>query len=169
MLTSPMSNYYSIDKINHVFENVGSKALSLFHCNIRSISKNLNLLNEMRYLISKKLDVIAITETRLNKNSVINVDMLGYNFFHVDSLTSAGGAALYVSEELKCISKPDLQIDIDQVESCWVEIETEKGKNIIIGSIYRHPKGNVEQFTVKLDEMLKYLNECKYQVYLYIR
>ena len=56
-----------------------------------------------------------------------------------------------------------------KLESCWVEIETEKGKNIIIGSIYtfyRHQKGNVEQFTVKLDEMLKYLNECKYQVYL---
>lgn len=166
MLNSPTSNYYSVNKINHIFDSEGSKALSLFHCNIRSLAKNLNLLNEMRYSISKKLDVIAITETRLNLNSVTNVDMPGYNFFHVDSVTNAGGAGLYVSEELKCISRPDLVIDINQVESCWVEIETKQGKNIIIGSIYRHPKGNVDQFAVKLDEMLKYLNVCKYQVYL---
>ena len=120
------------------------------------------MLNEICYTISKKLDVIAITETRLNNNSVVNVDIPGYNFFHVDSATSAGGAGLYVSEELKCINRPDLEINIDQVESSWVEIETKQGKNVIIGSIYRHPKGNVDQFTVKLDEMLKYLNECNY-------
>ncbi len=113
----------------------------------------------MCYTISKKLDVIAITETCLNNNSVVNVDIPGYNFFHVDSATSAGGAGLYVSEELKCINRPDLEINIDQVESSWVEIETKQGKNVIIGSIYRHPKGNVDQFT---DEMLKYLNECNY-------
>ena len=60
MLISSVSNYYSADKINDVFENFGSRSLSMFHCNIRNLSKNLNLLNEMRYTISKKLDVIYL-------------------------------------------------------------------------------------------------------------
>ena len=81
MLISPMSDYYTVDKINRIFDCGMTNALSLFHCNIRCLEKNLNLLNEMRCSISKKLDVIAITETRVNPNRVINVDIPGYNFF----------------------------------------------------------------------------------------
>jgi hypothetical protein len=58
---------------------------------------------------------------------------------------------VYMSQ---CMNRHDSEINIDQVESFWFEIETKQGKNVIIGSIYRHPKGNVDQFTVKLDEML---------------
>ena len=40
MLTIPMSNYYSISQINNSIAKAGRKAISMFHCNIRSLQKN---------------------------------------------------------------------------------------------------------------------------------
>ena len=45
-----------------------------------------------------------------DKNSVWNIELPHYHFFHRDSPTVAGGAELYVSENLKSIPRPDLSI-----------------------------------------------------------
>ena len=39
-------------------------------------------------------------------------------------------------------------------------------KNIIIGCIYRHPKASIEIFTDQLNELLRHLNQNKYQFYI---
>ena len=79
----------------------------------------------MIHSVSPKSDVLAITETKLNENSVTNVDISGYNFYHDDSSTNAGGAGLYVKLNLKTIVRPDIKLSLDGVESCWVEIESD--------------------------------------------
>ena len=170
MFTQVTSEYYSLDKTNRATKNAGSKAFSIFHCNIRSLPKNLTLLNDMIYTLSSKPDVLAVTETKLNENTVSNVDISGYNFYHPDSLTAAGGAGIYVSQNLKTINTPDIKLSIDLVESCWIEIHSKSersgSKNTIICCIYRHPKSNVDKFAEQLDELLQHLNQCKYQVIL---
>ena len=77
----------------------------------------------MLYFLDSKPGVIAITETRLSSNSISTLDIPNYNFFHTDSPTPAGGAAIYVNKALKAIPRPDLKIDLPLVESCWVEID----------------------------------------------
>ena len=57
-------------------------------------------------------DVIAITETRLNPNSISNTELLNYNLFHVDSPTLAAGVTIYANKALKTIPRPDLKIDL---------------------------------------------------------
>ena len=47
-----------------------------------------------------KPDIFGITKTKLNEFSTSNVDNESYNFFHKDSPTKAGGAALHVSNNL---------------------------------------------------------------------
>ena len=37
---------------------------------------------------------------------------------------------------------------------------------IVIGCIYRHPKSNIELFTDQLEELLRYLNQRKYDVFI---
>ena len=49
--------------------------------------------------------------------------MPNYNFFHTDSPTPAGGAAIYVNKVLKAIPRRDLIIDLTLVESCSIEID----------------------------------------------
>ena len=101
--------------------NSDAKSFSILHCNIRSLSKNLNLLEELLCSLDSKLDILGITETKLGSTS--NVNIKGYNFFHTDSPTNAGGAALYIANNLKVVLRPDIKFDVALVESCWAEID----------------------------------------------
>ena len=76
MLTIPMSNYYSISQLNNSVIEAGPKAISMFHFNVRSLQKKLALLEDFLYSLDKRPEILAITETRLNANSVCNVDLL---------------------------------------------------------------------------------------------
>ena len=167
MFINPQSDYYSISKMNNVLISRQGKGISLLHCNIRSLTKNLNLLNDMLYSLDSGLDVIAITETRLNPNSISNTELLNYNLFHVDSPTLAGGVAIYANKALKTIPRPDLKIDLPLVESCWIEIDPcNNNRYILIGCIYRHPSAGMDEFTVKLEELIKESNLNKYDTYI---
>ena len=167
MFINPQSEYYDIPKLDNILCKAHGKGISLFHCNIRSLSKNFTLLIDMLYSIYSWPEIIAVTETRLNSNSISNVDLPNYNFFHVDSPTLAGGTAIYVKDTIKAIPRPELKIDLLLIESCWVEIDPcNKKKHIMIGCIYKHPSANVDEFTTVLDKFLKQLNMNKYEVYI---
>ena len=47
----------------------------------------------------------------------------------------------------------DLNVNNAEFESAWIEIKNKNSKNIICGSIYRHPHSN-------FDEFFKYLESC---------
>ena len=70
--------------------NSDAKSFSVLPCNIRSLSKNLNLLKDLLCSLDSKLDILRIKETKVN--------IKGYNFFHTDLPTNAGGAALYIAD-----------------------------------------------------------------------
>jgi len=75
MFINPHSDYHSISKVNNALNNSQGKGISLFHCNIRSLTKNLTLLSDMLHSLDSRPDIIAIAETRLNPNSISNVDL----------------------------------------------------------------------------------------------
>ena len=79
----------------------------MFYCNIRHSPKNLVKLEDFLYPLNKRPEILAVTETRLNKNSVCNVDLLSYELYPADSPAFAGGAALYITKTLK-YPYPDL-------------------------------------------------------------
>ena len=56
---------------------------------------------------------------------------------------------------------------MNDVESTWIEIDqNNSNKHMIIGCIYKHPNADISQFTVKMENILKMLNQRKYEVYL---
>ena len=120
----------------------------------------------MRKLVLWK-GFICLTETRINANTIDNNELIGYNFFHVDSPTAAGGAGIFISNCLPIISRPDIKFHIDSVESCWIEINpVNGGEHIIIGCIYKHPGVNIYTFSQEMESILKQLNELKYKVFI---
>ena len=150
-----MSNYYSSSQINNAIAKARSKAISIISINMRSLQKNLALLEDFLYSLDKRPEILAITETRLNANSVCNVDLLNYELYYTDSPTLAGGSAIYVIKTLKFIPRLDINFDVQLVKLCWVEINPYNGKApILIGSIYRHPGAHVEEFTKYLDYLI---------------
>ena len=60
---NPQSEYHSVSKLNNIFNTTQGKGISLFHCNIRSLTKNLTLLNDVLYSLDSRPDIIAITES----------------------------------------------------------------------------------------------------------
>jgi hypothetical protein len=96
---------------------------------------------------------------------VVNVDLHNYNFFHTDSPTMAGGAGLYISNELQSIYRPDIKFSVPLVESCWSEIISGKNKpSVVVGCNYRHPTANLQEFSSELDSIIKQLNTKKHEV-----
>ena len=91
------------------------------------------------------------------------MELVNYNFFHTDSPTPAGGSAIYVNKALKTIPRPDLEIDLPFVESCWVEIDPcNKKKHIMIGCIYKHPSANIDEFISKFEQLVEEININRY-------
>ena len=64
MLNTPFSEFYSVRSFNKMLVNSDAKCFSILHCNIRSLSKNPNLLEELLRSLDSKLDILGITETK---------------------------------------------------------------------------------------------------------
>ena len=142
--------------------NSDAKSFSILHCNIRSLPKNLNLLEELLCSLDSKLDILGITETKLGEKSISNVNIKGYNFFYMDSPTNTGGAALYIADNLKAVPRTDIKFDVALVE-CWVKVK----KKIIIGCIYKHPTCDLEQFRNQLYDTIKTINPNRHEIYIF--
>ena len=67
MLNNPNSNYYSLTKLNQFLKKSRHYTISLFHFNIRSLPKNISILNDFLYTLDIRPDVLALTETKLSE------------------------------------------------------------------------------------------------------
>ena len=135
---SPYINHEQFLKDN---EKNKSDDLSLFHMNTVSLYKKIDEIRELTSSLKNPLKCIGISETRLTHNSILNVDIPNYNFYHKPSNTSAGGVGMYIHNSINATIRHDLNLNIDKVEDLWFELlnHHDKNKNIIIAIIYRHP------------------------------
>ena len=106
--------------------------------------------------------MIGLTEIKLkaDQNPIFNTNLPGYN---QPSLSNAGGVGFFVRDNLKSLIRPDFTVLKDDFEALWVEIQNEKGQNMICGVIYRHPNGNLDTFMDYLNSIIdKVHRENKY-------
>ena len=71
---------------------------------------------------------------------------------------------MYLSNDLEFSTRSDLDISDDAKESCWIELARTAQKYIVIGRVYRHPKGNRDLFHSILKKQLEQLNTKGHQV-----
>ena len=125
--------------------------MSIIHINIRSLNKpeNFEALHEFLTLLPYSLDIVCVSETRLKGNPLINISLPDYNFVHSDSVTNAGGVAVYVSTKYKFKLDCDLEMILNGCKKLWLNIKTNDISNqkFTVGVIYRHP--NYSNSTVK--------------------
>ena len=151
-----------VDKRNHHDRNI-----SLLHINIRSLVKNFDSLHQMIIKLPVKPDLIAITETKLNKNSNINfIQLKNYTFIHNDSNTNAGGVGIYINNSFNFQIRPDLELKHCETESLWASITINQKMKITIGIIYKHPKCQIPAFSEKLSEILALVSNENQKCYI---
>ena len=96
-----------------------------------------------------KFNIIGITETRLKKHTVrnINISLNGYAIEHAPTEANCGGTLLYIDNSLHYTVRNNLVIyKKKELESIFIEVINQKGKNLIIGCIYQHPSMNPTEF-----------------------
>ena len=101
------------------------KSLSFFHINSCSLNKNLEELQHLLQWTNIQFDVIAITETRITKNTSVtqNTELSDYSFEHTPTESYAGGTLLYIVNHLSYKTRTDLNTYKKfELESTFVEI-----------------------------------------------
>ena len=142
-------NYYSPDEF--VKSNfAGSKTFSVFHLNIHSINKHIDELRILVTILNLRFDVIAITESKLAKfsESVTDITIDGYHPpVGTNTEATKGGVLLYIKSSLSFKPRPDLSMySKKELESIFVEIINHQSANTIVGSVYRHPSMDGDEF-----------------------
>lgn len=160
-------SYYTEQKLNNLLtaQNVmNSSSLSFLHLDMRSLSHNLDSLNNLLANVKTNFSIIGISET----NAEHNVNIGGYNFIHnYRSSRSGGGVGLYVASDLECKIRSDLAFDDTTcAESLFIEIDRPRVKNIIIGVIYRPPNQNIDEFVKNTNILMAKISKLNKVCYL---
>ena len=110
----------------------------MLHINCRSLTKNFTGIYALFDRIH--VDVVAVTETWLTVDNVQNINIPGYNFIHRHRAKKPGGGVdLFIKNNIQFNELSYESADDDIYECIFAEICADKGKNIIVGSLYRAP------------------------------
>lgn len=124
------------------------------HLNIRSLPKHLD---ELKILLQDNpLDIICLNETWLNPSwtdSELQVE--GYNLIRADRTGNqrGSGTANYFSTEL--IGHPRLHLISNELEAVWLDLRFPNNSKTLIGSIYRPPNTDLDDFKTNLEKVLE--------------
>ena len=149
------SKYHTLNEISQL--NLTRKNCSIFHTDIRSLSKHIDSFHTQLCSTKIPFDIIGITETKqqVDKDFLVNVDLEGYTVHTKPSRSSCGGCAIYVNSHLDHIIRDDLSTIDDNYETLWVEIKNYKSKNFLSYCVYRHPSTDMSSFIDHIDLTLQ--------------
>ena len=147
--------YYTIDTFNN--QKFKERTFfSILHLNIHSVAFHIDELRLTLKLIKTPFDFICLTESKIQVDQVVkvNIDIDGYQSpVGTPTESSKGGVLIYVKNDINFFPRPDLDIyKSRELESYFIEVLNPKGKNTIIGTMYRHPCMDQNLF---LDDFVK--------------
>ena len=124
--------YLDSDDFNFAFSNTSSH-LSFLHLNICSLPKYFDEYNNLLETINHEFKVLGISETRLTDSSIPHrLEIDGYKSLFTNTKASAGGTALFISNELRSKPRKDLSNLLNserELESTFCELLFEKQEN----------------------------------------
>ena len=150
-------DYIKIDETCHLSAKEEDLVFLQFNC--RGLFGNQCDLSRFPYDIigERKVDVIALVETWLTKESLKRVNLLGFKFAGIQRGSKKGGeVGFLIQEEINYIHKADLDIMLNHLESFTVELILPKCK-LLVTSMYRPPNTDEKLFLCEYNEHVKKL------------
>lgn len=146
-----------------------SNSLNAIHLNIRGLGgkrDKLELLVKSFEERAYRLDIIMVCETFINKNNKNVCAIDGYNFEQkFRSSKMGGGVGIYITKSAKYVMRDDLAVFVEGIyESVFIELLNEKGKNIIVGEVYRVPGTDEKLFLENIKCLLDKTKKEKKQL-----
>ena len=158
--------FYDVDEYNQTMGE--NKYISVIHFNVRMLSKNRGNLKAFLSLCHQPPDVLMLTEVGKDGNRYLAHCFPEYEiFFDLPVSNKYGGAAILIKQGMGSVTeKQDLKIKKNctcsecEIENIWIELFI-GSKHYIIGTLYRHPNGNVQHFVQQLNISLSGIpNTC---------
>ena len=107
------------------------RGIKLIHQNIRVLFGKREILQT---LLNKFKLIITLSETHKASTNLELLKVLGFQFIHKDQQKSeGGGVAIYLFDDIKWKQRTDLEKE--EIECIWVEIELFKESNFFVGCI----------------------------------
>ena len=160
-------NYYTTDSANELLKKHHLNSLKTFHLNIDSFNSNSDLLKTNLSNLNFEFDIICLTEVRNTNYGIIELTFPGYDIYLDTPNQSKGGVAMLLKKgRFKGITELSIGFDLKnscdcekcEIESIWLSLQINNLK-VIIGGIYRHPKGNRDHFNSSLKNILSQIND----------
>ena len=135
----------------------------ILHVNAVSLEKRHGSIKAMLARLEKSPSIFFVSDARLSndknalKTQIPKIELDGYHTpVFCTSPYSAGGVAIYVSEDLIFHERSDIQFNAPDCESCFVEIECNDSKNNpVFGAMYRHGFTDANLFNEYLRQFLE--------------
>ena len=130
--------------------------LAIMQLNIRRLlSKQVDLIRLVNSCIANgKIDIVILCETWLNSTTTHLVNNPGYTYIGNERQTKkGGGVGFLISKDLHHKLHHNFELSLDSIESTFVEIVT-KGRNILLGSIYRPQNTNAKAFNKEIESIM---------------
>ena len=116
--------YYNLEEVQTMKIPNKKSSLSLFHINTCSLSKNFEDLEYLLKTTNTNFEIIAISETRILKNTNIvkNINIPNFSYEFTPTESTAGGTLSYITEHLAYQKRNDLNIYLkNYLESIFIE------------------------------------------------
>ena len=142
--------YYNLQEFLSLRSKLNrQQSVSAFHTNIRSYKKNFASLTALLNELDFSFDFVGLTETwddTTKNTSFLPETLSGYQPFESTPGTSQNsGCGLYVKEGIHFSKRDDLSCcyydNKCEFQTMFVEIHNTKSRNLLVGVVYRHPKG----------------------------
>ena len=165
-------DYYLEEKFIKEIEDYSTRGnhLSLFHLNIKSLSKHYDELQIFLKSLEHKFSIVGLTETWLDENKHDLYDLPDYNcIYRYRAGRRGGGVSLCLRNGIPHTSRNDLEYFDSEMESVFIEIEStvfDTKSNIIVGVTYRMPDSSVDVFNKRMCDILNVVTKEKKICYL---
>ena len=129
--------------------------------NVCSLTKNFDHFNILLSELNVSFDILAITETKIKKESStpINIWLSNYSIEHTQTELSAGGTLLNINKGLSYQLRNVLRLyDPGKTEPTFIEIISSKS-TVMVGCIYKHATLPINILQIIL--FLPYYWNCK--------
>ena len=150
-----ISEYYTKEQFTSAY-SPSKNDFTMLHLNIRSANKNFDPLRLLLDSLSFNCSVIGLSETWFSDHSDPSLFSLpSYNLITNNRQGKAGGGVgLFISNQFEYVPRDELKYINPNIESIFAEIIIPGAKNIIIGTIYRPPRSNHNDFINCIHEIL---------------
>ena len=156
--------YYNHESIKTLAQKHHKNALKLIHLNIESYQKNGACFLFLLKSLHVQFDIICLTETRQTSIGIIDKEFHDFHIYIDNPEREKGGAVILVRKnKFTDIKELDMDDSLNlkskcqctkcQIENKWISLNVGK-QNIVIGCVYRHPKGDTSHFNDALNSLL---------------